>query len=138
LQHIEDGIADLGDWVSYTPTTTGITLGNGTLAGEYTRIGDSVIFSVQFVLGNTSAVTGTISFTLPTTAVSPTWPGVGQFLDVTANYFTVLVNPTTTTGQLYAVDSSGGYAQAGIPSATIPFTWTTNDIIRLSGFYRSA
>lgn len=128
----------LGSWATYTPTTTGITVGNGAVSGAYTRIGKTVIFAATFTLGSTSGVTGTISFTLPFTAANAAWPGIGQLIDTGSDYYAVIVNPTTTVGQLFAMSTAGAYASIAVPSATVPFTWTTGDVIRLSGFFQAA
>ena len=138
LAHMEDGIFDATEgpgWVSYVPTTTGLTLGNGSLTGRYTKIGKTVIFAAQFTLGSTSAVTGLISFTLPIAAAQPLWPGVGKLTDSGASYYSAIVHTTTTVGQVFPTSTSGPYANIVFPSATVPFTWTTSDQVALSGFY---
>jgi hypothetical protein len=58
------------DWLSYTPTWTSTgtapTLGNGTITGQYRRVGDSIDVIVRFVSGSTStAGTGKWQFTIP-------------------------------------------------------------------------
>ncbi|NYI05258.1 hypothetical protein [Allostreptomyces psammosilenae] len=59
-----------GVWQSYTPTWTAATtapvLGNGSLVGRYTRIGDTVHVQVQLTVGTTTQVgTGAWQFSLP-------------------------------------------------------------------------
>jgi hypothetical protein len=58
------------DWLSYTPTWTSTgtapTLGNGTITGQYRRVGDSIDVIIKFVSGSTStAGTGKWQFTIP-------------------------------------------------------------------------
>lgn len=48
----------VGVWQAYTPTWTGssgtTTVGNGTLDGRYTRIGNTVMFSIRLEWGSTT------------------------------------------------------------------------------------
>src|SRR4051812_17325123 len=62
-----------GARTSYTPTTTGITLGNGTVTGRYRQVDKEVEFICQFTFGSTSAVTASPTFTLPATALTTGW-----------------------------------------------------------------
>jgi len=60
---MELGIQDLSDalgtgtaWTSYTPTTTNITVGNGTVTAAYARYGKTIFGRFNFTLGSTSAM----------------------------------------------------------------------------------
>lgn len=64
----------------WTPTITGLAVGNGSLVTEYNRTGDLVNVFIEYTAGSTSSVSGTVSFTPPIGFASPTIPrhfGVG-------------------------------------------------------------
>jgi hypothetical protein len=114
-------------WTTYTPSNLGITVGNGTQTARYVKIGKTVFLSYRFVLGSTSAVSGSVYIGTPSTVGSASSCSVIITDAGTANYggmgwciggdTSVLVRPvrtSTTFGELN--DSLGSL-----------FTWTTND-----------
>jgi hypothetical protein len=54
-------------WATYTPSNSGITLGNGTQTARYVAIGKTVFVSYRLVLGSTSSVSGAVNVGLPST-----------------------------------------------------------------------
>ena len=133
----------IGETVSFTPTWSGLTPGNGTVTfATYVRVQNMVFVQVQFVLGSTSAVTGNISFSAPTTAVtSPAQNqlGVVQFADASAAVgYMGTVSMSGSAIQLIPINASGTYATLTNASATVPFTWATGDVIVMSSTYRAA
>jgi len=62
-----DGVEWGGAWTTYTPSNTGITVGNGTQTARYAKIGKTVFVSYRFVLGSTSSVSGAVYVGLPST-----------------------------------------------------------------------
>jgi len=54
-------------WATYTPSNTGITVGNGTQTARYVKVGKTVFVSYRFVLGSTSSVSGSVYVGLPST-----------------------------------------------------------------------
>jgi hypothetical protein len=60
-----------GAWSAWTPTWTGLTIGNGTVQARYIQIGKTVSFELRVDFGSTTALTATQGeFTLPATANS--------------------------------------------------------------------
>jgi len=128
--------------IAYTPAMTNWTVGNGTLVGNYVRIGQFVNATFQFVAGSTStfAASGFVTFSLPFAAksdanINATF-GI-QLFDNSANtrYMTFCFQASSTTVGVLAADVSGTYGPTG-PSdviSTRPFTWAVNDSI--SGQY---
>jgi hypothetical protein len=128
-------------WTSYTPTFTNLSVGNGTLIARYLKVGRAVWFNFTFQLGSTSSVSSDIAVSLPVTASSN--PGaftvVGQFIDVSPlTVYPVVADAGTTGMNLRAINAAGTYATWALTSATVPFTWATNDKILCSGFYEAA
>jgi hypothetical protein len=60
-----------GDWTSYTPTFSEITIGNGTVSASFMRVGKTIFYKGQIVYGSTTAygnaAGNSIKVTLPTT-----------------------------------------------------------------------
>lgn len=127
----------MGAWVGYTPTFTGITVGNGTSAFTYVQQGKTVHVRGRFTFGSTSAVTGAASISLPVTAVA-----VNFVPNLTARAggvdYAMLPIATTTTIGVNALGSAGAYTNRTTLSNLIPGTWTTNDYITFSATYEAA
>jgi hypothetical protein len=102
--------ATLYPWAAYTPTYSGITVGNGSVVARYQQIGKTV--HVFFVLnwGSTTAVSNYGTFTLPVNSLYANYlNGVGTLSDIG--------------GQIY---TSQGYMEAGNRCYFIANTANTN------------
>lgn len=58
----------ISGWTKYTPSTVGITIGNGVLAGLWRREGDSMRIRIELVIGSTTSFTANnvnLAFSLP-------------------------------------------------------------------------
>lgn len=144
-QHTEinDALQTLGVWQTWTPTVTGITLGNGTIEARYTQYNKTVAFTFVFTLGSTSAITGEVIVPLPVNRRTTTQVGEGTVLlrDAgTANYVGFAFYPGGNNTQvLIRYLSVGGSVVAPTSlSSTTPFTWGNTDQILLSGTYEAA
>ena len=124
------------DWEDHTPVFPGVTIGNGSVSGRIRRVGSSLEYEASFVLGTTSAVTGTIFCELPS-GLNLTYSsgrafaifGVVQAYDASnsAARQTGTVLQGTTTQQLSFASSGSG---CGNFANTVPFTWAANDILQ--------
>ena len=54
-----------GPWAAYTPTLVGLTLGNGSLNCAYSLVGKSLMLRINVLFGSTTAITGSVSISLP-------------------------------------------------------------------------
>lgn len=132
-------------WTDWTPSWTNLTVGNGTVTARYTQIDKTVFGRLTFVFGSSSAVSGTVSFTLPATAVSyagtaATQPmGIVNFFDTgTAQFGGVVCFASTTTARVYVYKADGTYIQNATLSSTVPMTWATGDELSISFTYEVA
>lgn len=130
--------ATSGKWIDYTPTFSGTTLGNGAVAGEYAiDANGTVTFSAVFVLGSTSAVTGSVTCTLPVTGRPQT---IGQincaFERPGFEIVGGVTDRATTYVVTYAATAGGTYVGFAALSATVPFSWGTGHKIWVSGSYQ--
>lgn len=136
--------ANLGTYTSYTPTLSGLTLGNGTLLAGYAQIGKFVHTQFRFTLGSTSSVTGGIGFSLPVTAdftvmtsytsnsfVAYNDAGVSQSVGFAAF-------DSATTVLCFGAQSNGAYVTTVTAQPGIPFTFGTGDNIVANIVYRAA
>lgn len=125
-------------WTNYTTTWsssgTNPTIGNGSLAGRYHRIGKSIWWSVSIVTGSTTTYgSGRWQLTLP-------FPVIGRL---------------STTGVARDTSGSDDWMISGILSgsvcflglltgpvsalsATAPFTWATGDTLFIGGAYETS
>jgi hypothetical protein len=127
----------MGAWVGYTPTFTGITVGNGTSAFTYVQQGKTVHVRGRFTFGSTSAVTGATTISLPITAVSANFVPVITARSGGADHGMVGTATATSIG-VNALGSTGSYTHRVTISSTIPGTWTNGDNITFSATYEAA
>jgi hypothetical protein len=135
----------LGTYTSYTPTWTGLTIGNGTVISSYARVNNFIHYLGVFALGTTSAITGNVSIGLPVNAGTPWSPGYNMpngsvnFHDIsTANIFEgVALGEGATTMRLKVYNSSSTYVGTDNLSSTIPMTWANTDRIQWNIIYRA-
>jgi hypothetical protein len=132
----------LGAWTAFTPTWTGITIGNGVTGGNYCQIGKVVHCRAYITFGSTTSVTAAVDMDFPVTAVSHTGNphiGLARLLDASVGaYNAVTVYLSTTKVRVQRTFVSGATILMGELSSTSPFTWTTSDQIMLNFTYEAA
>lgn len=135
--------AAAGAWQSYavawTAATTNPALGNGTLAGAWCKIGRTVFWRVQLVMGSTTTYgSGAWYFSLPTPAVAAAavsgfpcanWSGTPAGGRSTG---TALIDSVTT--RAFLAISGGATAVA----STAPAVWASGNTLYICGSYESA
>lgn len=122
---------------TFTPVFAGLTVGNGSVFGHYRRIGKQVFLTYGFILGSTSAVaalTGVSGFPFTTGTV-----GASRFFPVTGVAFEGGVGWYGASSAIFSASTSGmgifsPTNDVGF-SATVPFTWGTDDSLSLSATY---
>jgi hypothetical protein len=133
---LETDVAALtASWISYSPTLSNITIGNGTQTHRYLRFGPTgktIIVFNEVVFGTTTALTGWGLFGPPFTlrSASTIW-GQGTMSDISlgTNYLGFVLGSTTLIGPT-AIGTAGSYASAGFTGASIPFVWASGDTLR--------
>lgn len=115
---------------SWSPTWTGLSVGNGVVAATYTRQGDAVTAHVLLTLGTTSSVSGSVSTSLPVATTSgQVHHGSCVFNDVGTRIYVGVVRQSSTSITIYSTENNG------LLASTQPFTWTTNDELGFSITY---
>jgi hypothetical protein len=139
------GLKYAGLWTTFTPTITGITLGNGSKAGTYCQIADTTFFRVVLTFGSTTSITGAVDLTLPTT---PSGYGTFDFMNCinqVYKYSSTTFYPSSSninvggnTVRAAACNVAGTYATYTDVGATAPIVFTTSDSLTWQGSYRNS
>jgi len=127
--------------ISFTPTFSSYTRGNGTSVAYYMRVNKLVYVYVEETLGSTSAVTGAPTLTLPVAATrfQAIQAGKSRIDDTGAQvYWGTTVGVSTTAVVLYADFAAGTYVSFGSITATTPMTWAATDKFTLQFVYEAA
>ena len=132
----------LFSFTSWTPTISGLTLGNGTInEAWYQSIDRIVTCYLDITLGSTSSISG-LTVTLPVAANSTrSCHGTAHYYDASSTFTylgLVISTGSTASAGLHVIDASTTYALRSTIDATTPFTWTTNDRITAEVTYLSA
>lgn len=136
-----NGVNVFGAWQSWTPTLTGITLGNGTLNCKYLTVGKTIHFRFELTLGTTTTFGATINdFTLPVAATSFRWRFNGEFLDTgLANYpIQGRIVPTNSTSNVDLVFKNGAGNTDSLVTNAAPYAMGSTDILSMCGTYEAA
>lgn len=140
------GNTQLGTFISYTPTFTNLTVGDGTSTGAYCRVNDLVYYYGSITFGSTTAISGAVSLGLPvnlhSTQIGAAGPlGLLYMVDVsTGTWYVGNINANASATSVIASTwvTNATYASRGNLTAGIPFTWTTSDRIHWAITYRAA
>lgn len=140
---LRDGVnAVTSAWSTWSPTWTNLTVGNGTVSARYKQVGNLVVARLAFTLGSTSAVSGSVAATLPAAAQEAVLSPLGNavFRDTGTETYVGVVHvhsSDTSKCEIQVKDTSGTYAKRALLSSTVPFTWTTGDILLVKLVYES-
>jgi hypothetical protein len=136
------GTGTIGTWTTYTPTFTGLTVGNATLGFSYTQINKVVHVVGVMYIGSTTTISSTPIMSLPVNRYSGDLEvlGTGYLGDLGTGTYMMFPLSSTVNGVILfgANHTVGSFVIEGGISATAPFTWTTNDRISVNLTYRAA
>lgn len=143
-----------GTITSYTPTWTGVTVGNGSFQNVgYSTSGDLVWYCGQFNWGSTSSATGVFQLSLPVNGLGTATGGdgrqpaqtLGAILDTSTGYIysyaVTLQNASPATKfnlQSLLTNSTYLYSQVQYIQNTVPITFDAGDTISWNFMYRKA
>lgn len=128
-------------WATFTPSwvsSTNPAIGNGTILGRYKAIGKTTLFNIEITWGSTTTGgAGTWLVGLPVIPAIATSPGQAfsaHAIDASASTRYVLGCELDNANRVRLFNSG----TANFATATVPMTWATSDILRISGTYESA
>ncbi len=117
----------LGQWADFSPAWTNLTVGNGTVVARWTQLGITAGVHVKLTFGSTTVVSGGIRFTMPVGFQQVLAGGPAEYLESGGGYYPgVALMYTSSVAQLYT-----GTSPRAVTSATVPFTWGTDDILEV-------
>jgi len=122
-------------WVSWTPSYSGITVGNGTVVAREQQIGKLKNWFFSFTLGSTSSIGSNAGFYLNLVQANvDNNMGFGSVLDVgVASYYARGIYGANNFVYIGIDNVTGTFGTFSLTSATVPFTWGTGDKIVLQG-----
>jgi len=136
--------ATSASFVSYTPTWTNLTKGNGTENSRYIDQNGLITWWYSLVFGSTSSMGTTPIVTLPVAAKSgttrvpvPTVTLLDSGVGVSYGFMDFADNGTDR-GVFYSFNTGVNPLAGGGISASAPFTWGTNDAIKFQVSYEKA
>ena len=125
--------APVGEWTSYTPTLTNITLSAGVMTARYMQVGKTVWYDIHiaFGAGDTFGGGGVWALSLPLTAANTDGQvGAVYALDNgTAHHAGVAVPASTTTITPFREGDASGFTSG------VPHVWASGDVLRVSGSF---
>ena len=131
------GMVGVGSWVTWSPTLTALTVGNGSSLAKYTKINDTIMWRFRFTYGSTSAVGTDPGFTLPVTPHSDFidtdvigWGALRD--DAPAQRVAVLRYLGSSDTRIFFYNATPTTASV---TATVPWTWEAGDSLHMWGAY---
>jgi len=129
-----------GAWTTWVPTLTNITAGAGVTTARYRKMGKTLDFRFKFKLGAGSVIGTSPRFSLPF-AMHASYVTLEDIITATvmlydagtANYIGSVRVINSTTLELMSINAATAIASEAATTATVPFTWTTNDTMSCSG-----
>ena len=132
----------IGESLSFTPTYTNFSLGNGTVTARYVRVQKLVYVFVLIACGSTSAFTGTqMSVTKPiTSAAQDGVQGTVFYFDAStgSQVFGPIRYASTTAVVNDLYNAASTYLTIGFTNATTPWALAAGDVIAMNYVYEAA
>lgn len=124
-------------YFNFTPSWTNLTPGSGTNTGKYMIIGNYIFITTHFAYGSGSAVGSTPTLTLPVTiGTYPTNGYIGSIICKDDNTGNLYPGYMTKEGYCLVYNAAGTYLVHVAATASVPFTWTTSDLLTTDISYR--
>lgn len=123
----------MGEWQDYTPvwasSGTQPSIGNGTLIGRYTLIGNTCLFRISLSIGSTTNLgSGTWLFGTPFAVNTvPNSVFTARLFRNGVSHFRAVGVMSNSTQMVLLMDSASGV------QPTFPFTWVAGDGLNVSG-----
>jgi len=136
----------IGTYTAYTPTFSEITLGNGTIASYFCQVNKFVHYYGRLTFGSTTSITGSSPMISVPVNQSATFPlqqfpmGNTMYLDASAAIRYIGQGTQNTAGffRLWVLNTQVSYTAQTFVTASVPFTWTTSDVINWNITYEGA
>jgi hypothetical protein len=129
-----------GQYTSFTPTLTNITLGNGNLTTAYAQIGKFVHWVGTITFGSTTSITTNPITTLPVSSnmVFTNNMGTGMCNDSNTSFYPIAIFSISSTTAQFVCQDVATFVRTNFIGTGQPFTWATNDLLMWNMYYRAA
>tara|TARA_R100001163_G_C4956898_1_gene122339 strand:- start:65 stop:529 length:465 start_codon:yes stop_codon:yes gene_type:complete len=134
----------IGDYESWTPTLTNITLGSGTVTAHYAQVNEFVHFEIEFAsASDTSFSSSSMQFSMPVNyggALDFVGLGNGWVRPQASTIYPVQVIGVQSTNRIVPYYMQN-YTSVQVISVreTLPETWTkSSGVLYMAGSYRAA
>lgn len=127
-------------FTAFTPTWTNLTVGNATQVAQYIQIGKFVYVEGQLTFGSTTSISSNPKINYPVTADTSApnamvfWT---RYVDTGSTVFYGACEAEASTVDFYNINVAGSYPGMATLNATVPMTWTTNDVIHYSFIFEA-
>ena len=121
-------------WFNFTPVWTNLTIGSGTQAAKYSRVGNTVEIDIRVTLAADSSVGTTPHFTLPVSSINMGTSSV-QLRDTGVQNYLGYGSCATDEFYPYKVNVGASYLSYSGVTTTTPFTWGDGDAIYIHAVY---
>lgn len=130
-------MAAFGTWTPYTPTITGWTLGNGTIAASYMQVGKFAAFRGTLTIGSTTTIAGILGMTYPV-AMQSSQNSVhaDAYGNPAGSWFEFGLYPDSAT--TYRIQYIGTNGQMQSITASLPAVWAAGNTLKFAGSYETA
>ena len=132
-------------WLTWTPSHTNLTVGNGTVVARFVQLGELVIAFYHLTFGSTSSMGTSPRISMPVVeadSVAAFNQPLGNVWLVDdssgANNFGFLRHRTTADFEPMVITTGSTYAGATSLTSAVPFTWATADILSFEAVYEAA
>jgi hypothetical protein len=127
-------------WQTYSPTYLSLTPGNGTVVARYQQIGKLVNVFYKITWGSTTSCGNYPIVSYPVTpAYSGVYAGICGLQDSGVGTYQGRIFLDGTNGLLFWANYTGGTSAIDqVVQATVPATWTTNDVFYFTATYEAA
>lgn len=135
--------ADLNTYIpqaatTFSPSWTNLSVGNGTVVTRTAQIGPMRFDWIRLLWGSTTSISGNVSVSISGTNLTegPFWSQINmEDNSATTHYPGVVLYSSATTVALRAFNASATFDTLGAVTSTVPFTWTTSDVLKIAVAY---
>ena len=133
----------IGDYDTWSPTLTNITIGNGSVNAKYAEVNEFVHFEIELLAGSTTSFSSTsMAFSLPVSyGGNLNFPVVGSGWvrpqNSTIYPVTVVLGSSTTKIFPYYYQNFT-YVQSVSVRSSLPESWDSDGVLYIQGSYHGA
>ena len=123
----------IGDFKAFTPSWSGLTVGNGSQTWTYCVVNELLVATGRFTFGSTSAVTSNVDMTIPggyTVANQNQWCGGVQYAIGGTTYLGFIDTVSTTSVRFREYNVSGSLLIRQNIGSGSPASWSSGDQIK--------